>query len=231
MELNFKKLIRQTLIFSLLVLIISYLKLIDLHQRYKRARKRDDSITAMMLLRKSIDEYFLDYNVFPSKSHGLHSLTMLPTSNDPYIQDIPYDAWGTKIRLQYIGTRQYPQLQSAGADKTFDTQDDIKFFAGGLATENIWKTYNKFRLINKAIYKYKQDCLRFPQEKQGLSELTEHLDTQRWNGPYYYDDLLDAWGTPIKYKLFEDSPIIISAGPDKRWDTRDDILSTHDITP
>lgn len=39
-------------------------------------------------------------------------------------------------------------------------------------------------------------------------------------------DLTDAWGTAIRYKAIEKSFVVVSAGPDKKFDSKDDIKRT-----
>jgi hypothetical protein len=63
------------------------------------------------------------------------------------------------------------------------------------------------------------------------------MDDENWKGPYMRfkekdmdenKNIIDTWGNPIKYKYpqieKENIPfIIISAGPDRKFNTKDDI--------
>jgi hypothetical protein len=70
------------------------------------------------------------------------------------------------------------------------------------------------------------DCGRLP---KNLGELIVRPSDTDWNGPYLnvqsVSDLVDDWGTAIRYAVTGDGYEIRSAGPDRTFDTLDDITN------
>lgn len=72
-----------------------------------------------------------------------------------------------------------------------------------------------------------------PSTEQGLRALVEkpvsNLEPRRWEKVAEDCNLIDAWGTPMTYispaRTGEDEFEVISAGPDKKMNTADDISS------
>lgn len=93
---------------------------------------------------------------------------------------------------------------------------------------------NRDGLLVRALSKYHFELGTYPTTEQGLNALLERpsgLDNpEAWKGPYLdnEDCLTDPWGTELKYvfpgKTHEGKYDIWSAGPDKQFDTQDDIL-------
>ena len=77
--------------------------------------------------------------------------------------------------------------------------------------------------IITAVMLFKDDVGRFPTEQECLGILTTNNGITKWNGPYIRTLISDAWYTPFRYRLVNDKPIVDSAGPDKKFDTEDDI--------
>jgi hypothetical protein len=66
------------------------------------------------------------------------------------------------------------------------------------------------------------------------SEIPEHCWQKgyvRWGRSLVHPQLLDPWGTPVRYEARLDEAgmqrRVISAGPDKKFDTSDDISSDY----
>jgi hypothetical protein len=63
-----------------------------------------------------------------------------------------------------------------------------------------------------------------------LPVLVTNSGIQGWKGPYLSGTnapaglFLDAWGTPLRYVMHEGAPTVISAGPDRTFDTKDDLI-------
>ena len=76
-----------------------------------------------------------------------------------------------------------------------------------------------------ALETFKMDNGRYPTEKEGLASLITNPAIPSWNGPYIRPTQIpaDPWGTPYRYILTNGVPLVISAGPDMRFGTKDDI--------
>ncbi len=59
---------------------------------------------------------------------GVKLTIQIPTGGTTYDLVRIVDAWGKPLRYLYAAGDAFPQIISAGADKTFDTADDIKNF-------------------------------------------------------------------------------------------------------
>lgn len=83
--------------------------------------------------------------------------------------------------------------------------------------------------IRNALMSFESDCHRFPTAAEGLLVLVTNSGIRGWKGPYLMTNapaglFLDAWGTPLRYLMKEGAPTVISAGPDRTFDTKDDLL-------
>lgn len=95
---------------------------------------------------------------------------------------------------------------------------------------NIDATKGSVRGAEQALRMYALDHLgEYPNASDGFKALVEEprQDKARWRGPYLSTLPRDAWGTPLQYsfpgkhntKEFD----VISAGPDRKVGTADDI--------
>lgn len=77
-----------------------------------------------------------------------------------------------------------------------------------------------------------------PTEVQGFSVLFTNPGTPAWKGPYFkqvgetnaarrLSIPLDPWGKPYQYRLNGKKMSVISAGPDGKFDTADDVKFEH----
>ncbi|MCX7705730.1 MAG: type II secretion system protein GspG [bacterium] len=105
----------------------------------------------------------------------------------------------------------------------------------------ILKTRAIISSIEAALFMYQTDMGNYPESTGSSKILVEALmgpiDDENWKGPYMRfkqkdidenNNILDTWGTTIKYIYPQDEKnnvpfIIISSGPDKKFDTTDDI--------
>jgi general secretion pathway protein G len=76
--------------------------------------------------------------------------------------------------------------------------------------------------IRTAIDVFHLDCGVYPAESQWLSALRENPGIAGWNGPYLHGARRDPWGNAFRYSLTNDTYVILSAGPDGKFETSDD---------
>ncbi len=70
------------------------------------------------------------------------------------------------------------------------------------------------------------DCGSLPSNMQGLAALLADPGFKGWNGPYLNGALpVDPWKSPYRYTLTKDSYEILSAGPDTKFETPDDLAA------
>ena len=81
--------------------------------------------------------------------------------------------------------------------------------------------------LSLALDLFEQDAGRYPTNEEGLDALVEDPGLPGWRGPYLKTGLKpDPWGTPYHYSVNPDDPamyVVVSAGPDRRLSTQDDI--------
>jgi general secretion pathway protein G len=94
---------------------------------------------------------------------------------------------------------------------------------------NIDATRISIRGVEQAVKLYSLDHAgRYPGSEQGLKVLmTKDGKDSRWRGPYLEREALDAWGSPLQYAFPGQKNAggvdIVSAGPDRQFNTADDI--------
>ncbi len=93
-------------------------------------------------------------------------------------------------------------------------------------------TRRRLRTLQDPLERYIADCGAFPTRAQGLSALRDNPGVDGWRGPYVESQkmLVDAWKTPIEYSPLTHGNeyygyVLRSAGPDRQFNTRDDITS------
>ncbi len=87
-------------------------------------------------------------------------------------------------------------------------------------------TRSKIESICTALKLYKIDCGTFPSENNGLEALLINPSIAGWSGPYFvtFTEFVDAWEKNIKYRFVKKKPVVYSAGPDEKFNTKDDIM-------
>ena len=75
--------------------------------------------------------------------------------------------------------------------------------------------------IHLAVDRFKVDNGRYPTEKEGLEILVNPRPSWQIVGSNGIPT--DPFGTPFRYTLTNGVPVVISAGPDRTFGTRDDI--------
>ncbi|OGV58947.1 MAG: hypothetical protein A2283_01690 [Lentisphaerae bacterium RIFOXYA12_FULL_48_11] len=93
---------------------------------------------------------------------------------------------------------------------------------------NIGATQAQLRAITQALSLYITDCESPPSERMGLNALLINPGLTNWRGPYLIGahnifDINDPWGRQFRYRLINSKLEVVSAGPDKKFDTEDDI--------
>jgi general secretion pathway protein G len=82
------------------------------------------------------------------------------------------------------------------------------------------------RALRVAVERFRQDCGRYPSEREGLRALVRKSSRSGWNGPYITLLKPDPWGTDYVYTLKADGGADVrSAGPDAVAETADDIVA------
>lgn len=84
----------------------------------------------------------------------------------------------------------------------------------------------QLKSIEQAIMMYKLETGSFPKSLNDLSSLPTGMSQDKWGGPFLDKPVThDLWGTNLKYSASEqdDKVSLFSAGPDKTFDTEDDV--------
>lgn len=89
-------------------------------------------------------------------------------------------------------------------------------------------TINDLNILAQALVLYKIDNGNYPLDNSndgGLTALvTVPPGAQNWNGPYVNALHVDGWGRPYIYELVDGEPRIVSMGPDRTYNTEDDLF-------
>lgn len=109
------------------------------------------------------------------------------------------------------------------------------FLASGCATVESQQTRKskvdltrlKIKRFCDAIMSFRVDCNHYPDSRVGFKALVLNSGDPGWDGPYmdWLTTPLDCWGTRFKYLKSADGKHfqVLSAGPDEKFATRDDI--------
>ena len=84
----------------------------------------------------------------------------------------------------------------------------------------------QLKLIATALDVFRLDCGVYPTQKQGLQALLTDPGIDQWRGPYLKGKqvLKDPWKEKVRYRSSKvDAYQLDSAGPDKKFDTDDDV--------
>jgi general secretion pathway protein G len=86
-------------------------------------------------------------------------------------------------------------------------------------------THTYLAMFATAIDMFEIDCGRYPTHKEGLAALVKDPGVEGWMGPYIRTDkpLTDPWGTALRYTAQAKGYKMVSAGPDKKFESEDDI--------
>jgi general secretion pathway protein G len=97
----------------------------------------------------------------------------------------------------------------------------------------ITTTKANLKSLHNAVKSFRMDCTRYPTEDEGLLALIDQpMDIDTYPEEGYLDTTelpVDAWNNDFVFELYPESgkPFVIrSLGPDKEYDTEDDLLST-----
>lgn len=139
-----------TLIELMIVLIILVMLFAIAGPRLLGTQKKADvkgTKTQIGNLESALKMYAVEMRTFPSTEDGLAGLIKAPSDeakarkwDGPYLDDevIPADAWGNAFFYEYPpskGTRDFPNIGSAGEDGEMDTDDDIVNWRGADSTD------------------------------------------------------------------------------------------------
>jgi len=197
-------------------------------------------------IHSSLEAYKAEAKRYPTDKQSLQALVTKPTVPPipkrwrASLKELRNDPWGTPYQYRFPGKREaiYPEIISAGADKKFDTRDDISsqdpaIIKRIIQSAKIEATRSSFLALKSCLEMYKLNGKRYPTEEQGLAALTKKPTIspipRRW-AQTVQKMPQDAWGTAFSYKYpgthDPSEPELISAGPDKKFGTADD-LSTQ----
>lgn len=95
------------------------------------------------------------------------------------------------------------------------------------------QTHSLLLNLEPALDAFEVDCGRFPTTDEGLSALLKNPGIQAWHGPYCDSSLAltDEWGTPLRYQQDNIGLTLRSAGPDKVFQTTDDLVAIKKWQP
>jgi hypothetical protein len=116
------------------------------------------------------------------------------------------DEWGTTLR--YTRADDDYEVMSAGPDRRFETEDDIDCRALSVMRQHM----TTMATVGKAM----EDIEAYRQKHDG--EPPDSEEGQALTAKYK-----DEWGTALRYKRTEYGWEAISAGPDRKFETEDDI--------
>ena len=86
-------------------------------------------------------------------------------------------------------------------------------------------TRHNITVILSALNDYREKHGAYPSEENGLSFLPPNLFVQGVSKEYRPERMTDPWGTPFRYRLMSGKPEVRAAGPDRQFDTQDDITN------
>ena len=93
--------------------------------------------------------------------------------------------------------------------------------------EAVFQARKTLLIISLAVDAFKADCGVYPSPETGVQSLVKNPGIDNWNGPYLKLDpqgiLKDPWGSSYRYRLIADGYRVDSAGPDRTFDTEDDV--------
>ncbi|MEM6504430.1 MAG: DUF4190 domain-containing protein [Planctomycetota bacterium] len=166
-----------------------------------------------------IDDYYSNNSVMPNFSTGN---TLISQHRD---------TWGKSIQYEQVtGSSMDYALTSAGPDGQFQTSDDISarftaynYYSGNTPPSAPIET--EMRDVDAAFdAAAKKIIASFPAD--AALPTTALIKEQA-------GELLDAWSVPMRYKPTKNPPYyhLVSAGPDRQWDTADDITRSFFFAP
>lgn len=99
--------------------------------------------------------------------------------------------------------------------------------AGCQREEKVTEVYTGFQALAGAIDMFEVDTGRYPDDLKELYD-PENIPSG-WAGPWIKPEwLIDAWGKQIRYTKLKKSFEIRSAGPDGKFNTKDDLTNRPD---
>ena len=102
----------------------------------------------------------------------------------------------------------------------------LNFFMEPDPNARLYTTKASIDKLTAAIEKYHRDCGQWPSEAQGLTVLLTNAEAVAgWKGPYVSSEgwTYDSWGNSFRIMADGQKRVIVSAGPDGEFGTRDDI--------
>ncbi|MEM9348542.1 MAG: DUF4190 domain-containing protein [Planctomycetota bacterium] len=167
----------------------------------------------------AIDDYYSNKNVIPNFSTGNTLIAQYR------------DTWGKSIQYgQITGSSMDYTLTSAGPDGQFKTSDDI---SGQFTAYNYHSGSTQPSAAIEAETRDVDASFDAAAKKIIASFPANAVMPTAALVKEQAGDLLDAWSVPMRYKPTENPPYyhLVSAGPDRQWDTTDDITRSFFFAP
>lgn len=136
----------------------------------KQARVSATKIEMSGNIKTALGQFEVNVGRFPTTAEGLKALVECPPTapakswQDPYMETIPRDAWGTEFRYVFPSTRPGLdfELTSAGPDRRFGTRDDLANYPidfGPMPPLSEWEKYPGAVAFKYAIVSFETLCL------------------------------------------------------------------------
>lgn len=93
---------------------------------------------------------------------------------------------------------------------------------------SIQRARTNLSILLIALDAFKVDCGRFPTTGEGLAALVDDPHLDGWKGPYVLKLKDDPWKHPFQYVSDGSSIKLLSAGPDRKAGTPDDIPAVRE---
>lgn len=97
-------------------------------------------------------------------------------------------------------------------EETIERQDDP-----------IARAEREVQVLTTALERFREDIGRYPTAEEGLEALVQDPGEEGWTRHYVNLIQPDPWRTPYRYSITENGPEVRSAGPDRTFDTDEDI--------
>jgi len=89
------------------------------------------------------------------------------------------------------------------------------------------RTMEDLQNLQVALELFKSHCGRYPTTEEGLKALERQPGIRQWQGPYIRRLLPDPWKSPYVYVYSNQIYSLLSAGPDRRVGTPDDLMPLY----
>lgn len=132
-----------------------------------------------------------------------------------------------QVFTQYLRNKHLPVCPSGGTYciRPVGENPTCSIHGDSLKSRFVVFTMRQLKQLKGAADLYRLDCGAFPSEVPGLSALMTNPGISNWHGPYMLGKEIpeDSWGNAFWFSALGTNITIISAGPDGKPGTADDI--------